>query len=78
MQAGFLFEAQTGLVHMTRPQAPSNFHRYALPIEALGRVEHEVEQADLGSGGYEYSAEFLAWVKAQALRQVQLVDGVWP
>lgn len=61
----FWFEAQTGIVHVREPQAPSNFHRYMLPASAMARVMAAVGAATVGSGGLEYQPEFLVWLRRQ-------------
>lgn len=63
----FYFEAQTGRIHLTAPQAPSNYFRYTFDRKHLARVERLVEEAEVDSCGLVYSAEALAWLDANRI-----------
>lgn len=51
------FEAQTGLVRPVK--ATSNFRQYQLPPTAAKMINQAVDNATLGSGGFEYENGFL-------------------
>lgn len=63
----FFFTAQTGEIRHRVPQVRSNFYCYRLASRHLGKVAKAAEMAKLGSGGLEYPAEFLAWLRANDL-----------
>lgn len=58
----FWFIAQTSAIFHTEPEAPTNFYVYKLDLAHLGKVKLAVENAEIGTAGLVYPAEFLAWL----------------
>lgn len=61
LKSYFYFIPQTG-VGTNEPPSFSNFYVYRLPVSCLARCEIEVQKANMGSAGLEYSKEFLEWL----------------
>ena len=58
----FYFEAQTGVIHKSLPEAPSNYYRYTFDIWHLDTVRAIVERAVPSSCGLVHSPADLTWL----------------
>jgi len=62
----FYFEPQTGIVKRTPIR--SNFYVFRLPLSWLAKVEFAVKDAVLGTSGFVYTTDFLAWLDKRDTR----------
>jgi len=63
MEPYFWFEAQSGIISHVKPKAPSNYHRYKLPLTCLARVKLARDAATVTPAGLVYDSDFLVWLK---------------
>ena len=62
------FTAQTGVINLVEPKAPTNYYRYKLPALLLGWLKLNVDRAELGPAGLEYPEGFLRELSSKEVK----------